>query len=277
MAPPVNIYAAPLPVRLDPPARFPSKLAVLVVGVIAVAVIAGRAYIPARMPAEDEAAATLQAASSATPPFVPPAAPTGHLMVDTQPAGARVLLNGIAAGQTPVTIPNVPAGRHSVMVVGPTGSVTRTIRVEAGKTVTLDLPIFSGWIGIFAPFVVEVSTRGRVIGTTEEPRLMLAPGRHELVLTNRELGYRSVQSVDIEPGQVRTLTLDPRGRANLNAIPWAEVWIDGQKVGDTPIANLELPLGTREIAFRHPQLGERRTTVTIKGTAAAAISMDMNR
>jgi hypothetical protein len=116
-----------------------------------------------------------------------------------------------------------------------------------------------------------------VIGTTEESRLMLSPGKHDLTLVNRELGYRASRTVEIEPGEVRSITLDPRGPASFNASPWAEVFIDGRKVGDTPIANLQLPLGIREVTFRHPQYGERRMPVTVKGDSAAAISIDFTK
>jgi hypothetical protein len=275
-----DIYGTPLTgPRAEPPPRFPWRLAAAVVAVILVAVIAGRAYMPGRSVPDDEsgAAAAIAAAAAATPPFVPPAAPTGRLEIETQPAGARVLLNGQPAGQTPVTLDAVPAGRHTVTLVTGSGSVRRTVRVDAGRTARLDVPIFSGWVAVFAPFTVEVSAGGRVVGTTDDPRILLSPGRHELTLRNRALGYHAVQAVDIEPGQVRTVTLDPRGQASFNATPWAEVWIDGQKAGDTPIANLKLPLGTREVVFRHPQLGERRTTVTITASTPSAVSMDMSR
>jgi hypothetical protein len=75
---------------------------------------------------------------------------------------------------------------------------------------------------------------------------MLSPGRHELTLANRELGYQASRSVDIEPGEVRSITLDPRGPVNFNASPWAEVFIDGRKVGDTPIGQPSAPA-------RHPR------------------------
>jgi hypothetical protein len=151
------------------------------------------------------------------------------------------------------------------------------VRIEAGRTTRLDVSIFSGWVGIYAPFVVDVVEGGRVIGTTEQPRIMLSPGRHDLTLVNRDLGYSSAQTVDIEPGEVRSVSIDPRGFVNLNASPWAEVWVDGRKAGDTPLANLQLTLGVREITFRHPQLGERRVTVTVKGNGPTAVSVDMNK
>ena len=100
---------------------------------------------------------------------------------------------------------------------------------------------------------------------------------HELTLTNRELGYTGVQQVEIEPGEVRSVTVDPRGVVNFNAVPWAEVWLEGRKLGDTPLANQRLPIGTREFVFRHPQYGERKVTVTVRGDQPASVSTDFTR
>jgi PEGA domain len=243
-------------------------------------------YMPAQSVPSDEAAASQTASSQASASSASSAAQpargsvvanTGRLEVETQPAGARILLDGKPAGESPVALDGIAAGRHTVTFVTLSGSVKRAVRIEAGRTTRLDVPIFSGWVGIYAPFVLDVVEGGHVIGTTEEPRILLSPGKHDLTLVNRELGYTSAQTVEIEPGEVKSISIDPRGHVNLNASPWAEVWIDGRKVGDTPIANLQLPLGVREVTFRHPQFGERRVTVTVKGNAAAAISIDMSK
>ena len=71
-------------------------------------------------------------------------------------------------------------------------------------------------------------------------------------------------------GQRSALEL-PNGTVNLNASPWAEVWIDGQRVGETPIGNLSVPIGPHEVVFRHPQFGEKRhaISVTLSGAGAA--------
>jgi len=49
-----------------------------------------------------------------------------------------------------------------------------------------------------------------------------------------------------------------------NARPWADVAIDGKSGGQTPISNLQVPIGVHEVVFRHPRLGERRQTVVVK-------------
>jgi PEGA domain-containing protein len=282
--PVVDIYSSPsAPPPSSEPTAFPWKLAAAAGVIMVVAIIGGKVYMPAKGVPTDQAAT--REASTQTPAASATAAPaagsvvanTGRLEIETQPAGARILLDGKPAGESPVALDGIAAGRHTVTFVTSSGSVKRAIRIEAGRTTKLDVPIFSGWVGIYAPFVLDVVEGGHVIGTTEEPRILLSPGKHELTLVNHELGYSSAQAVDIEPGEVKSISIDPRGHVNLNATPWAEVSIDGRKVGDTPIANLELPLGIREVTFRHPQFGERRVTVTVKGNAPAAISIDMSK
>ena len=71
--------------------------------------------------------------------------------------------------------------------------------------------------------------------------------------------------------------MQPTGELNLNALPWAEVWIDGRKTGDTPIAHLSIPVGTHEVTFKHPQLGERKITATVNAGTPATASVDFTR
>ena len=285
--PVADIYSSsPAASPSSEPTGFPWKLAAAAAVIMVAAIVGGKVYLPAKgEPTEEAATAPASTSPSPAPSGAPAGRPvagsvvanTGRLEVETQPAGARIVIDGKAAGESPVALDGIPAGRHTVTFVTPSGSVKRTIRIEAGRTTKLDVPIFSGWVGIYAPFVLEVAEGGRVIGTTEESRILLSPGKHDLTLVNRELGYSSAQTVEIEPGEVKSISIDPRGQVNLNASPWAEVWIEGRKVGDTPIANLQLPLGVREVTFRHPQFGERKVTVTVKGNVPAAISIDMSK
>ena len=200
----------------------------------------------------------------------------GHVDITTDPAGAKILIDGKDAGQSPLALDGVSAGRHVVTMMGDGGAVRRTIRVETGKSVTLNVAIYSGFAAVSAPFIVTVSEGGRTIGTSENP-LMLAPGRHALKFSNTDLSYSAAQSVEIQPGESTRVDLDPKGTANINAEPWAEVYIDGVKVGDTPLANLPISLGAREIVFKNPQLGERKVVATITAGSPAIISVDFNK
>ena len=263
----------------EPPAReFPWKLAAAVVILTAVAAVAGRAYIPGRAAAEEEApvAAAEPAPAIATPP--PARTPgTGQIAITTDPAGARVLLDGKPVGETPLKLESVPAGRHVLTFVSASGEVKKTVRVTSGKVLSLDVPIFSGWVAVFAPIVLDVSVNGKSIGTTEQNRLMLPPGRHVLTVSNAELGFMALETVEVEAGEVRSVTIDPRGPVNINAVPWAEVWTDGRRLGETPLANTKVALGVREFVFKHPEHGERRVTATVRGDAPTVVSVDFTR
>jgi len=67
----------------------------------------------------------------------------------------------------------------------------------------------------------------------------------------------------------------PNGTISVNAVPWADVWIDGEKVGETPIGNLSLPVGTHDVLFRHPDLGERHHTAVVTLTQPTRLSVDL--
>ena len=120
--------------------------------------------------------------------------------------------------------------------------------------------------------MIEVS-ENEDLGSSDD-QIILSPGSHKLHLANKDLGYVATETVEIQASETTRLALDPRGRANINASPWAEVYIDGEKAGETPMANVAIRLGVREIVFKNPQFGERKVTTTITANASATISVD---
>jgi hypothetical protein len=105
---------------------------------------------------------------------------------------------------------------------------------------------------------------------------MVPAGRHDLELVNESLGYRGTRSVEVANGQVASVRPDwPRGTVALNALPWAEVFVNGERLGETPIGGASLPIGVHEIVFRHPELGERKASAVVTSGAPARLSVDM--
>jgi hypothetical protein len=260
------------------PARFPWKMAVAALALLAIAIVAGRAYLPSGQAGTVATVETIPdvASDSEAAPTSARAATTGGLTIESQPTGATVTVDGRSVGTTPVTIDALAPGRHAITISTPTATVRRTVRVEAGRTITLDVPVYAGWVAVFSPITLDVATGGRTIGNTETGKIMLPPGTHVLTLSNRQLGYTETRSVEIHPGEERPLNVEPKSAVNINAHPWAEVWVDGRKAGETPIANLAVLLGTRVFTFKHPQFGERRVTRTITATPSA-ITVDLTR
>jgi hypothetical protein len=107
---------------------------------------------------------------------------------------------------------------------------------------------------------------------------MLPVGTQELEFVNENVGYRARRTVTIQAGKTTSVGLNPpSGTVNINAVPWAEVWLEGQRLGETPLGNLRVPIGSRELIFRHPDLGERRATVLVTLKEPARISMDLRK
>jgi hypothetical protein len=133
-------------------------------------------------------------------------------------------------------------------------------------------------LSITAPTELQVFEGERLLGTTRVNPLMLPTGTHTLRLSSEVAGVDLTRVVSIERGRTARLEISlPPGTLNLNAVPWANVSIDGREVGETPLGGVELSPGTHDVAFTHPQFGERRQQVTVKSGAATRISVDLRR
>lgn len=208
--------------------------------------------------------------------YARPAAAPGTVMIETTQPGVEVLVDGLPVGATPYKL-EVGPGMRSIQVMGADSRIANALlnspvttvrpKTEPRLPVAPADPVSSGAIGglrVASAIDLQVFEEGRLVGTTAGT-LALTAGRHLLDVVNDKVGYRSKQTVDVRPGQTTTLTVTPpNGRISINAVPWAEVWIAGTLIGDTPLANVSLPLGDHEIVFRHPQLGERRQTATVR-------------
>ena len=136
----------------------------------------------------------------------------------------------------------------------------------------------AGWIAITSSIPLTVMEGGQVIGSTASAKIMVPAGKRDLRFSNESLGFSAGRTVQVSAGKTATISVSvPKAAISINAVPWAEVWIDGVRVGETPIGNYMVPLGARDIVFRHPTLGERRQTATVSMTAPARVSVDMRK
>jgi hypothetical protein len=225
----------------------------------------------------------------------PPAVAQINLV--TNDPGAPVKVDGRLAGVTPLDL-SINSEVRSISVgsslalplkqemVGSTGQDSERLearRERAGAdprpgTVPVPPAPRSGGIRVSSPIELEVFEGDRRLGSTATGIVSAPAGRHEVDLINSVLGYRSRQVVDVRAGQVVSVTVSPpNGRININAVPWAEVLVDGKPVGETPIGNLSIPLGEHEIVFRHPQLGEVRRTAVVRSDAVTRVSANLQR
>jgi hypothetical protein len=209
----------------------------------------------------------------------------GELQIRTEPAGAQVSVDGRPLGKSPLTADGLTPGQHTVTLENELGAVTQRVTIEAGTTASLVVPMtapkgapVSGWIAVNAPIDVQLYENQRLLGSSQSDRIMVSVGRHDLEIVNESLGYRATRTVNVTPGQVSGIRLDlPKAAMALNAAPWAEVWVDGDRVGETPIGSVPVTIGPHEVVFRHPELGERRVVTTVTLASPAKVSVDMRK
>jgi hypothetical protein len=220
----------------------------------------------------------------------------GTLEITTEPAGLAVTIDRRPAGVSPISVGDLQPGTHEVTITRGTTVLRRTVSVDAGvptavliatataagatagATATAGAGHESGWLTVAAPVPVRILESGTLLGTSETPRLLLTVGRHDLEFVNETFGYRVLRTVQIAAGRGAAAGLEPAtGTLSVNAQPWAEVWVDGKRVGETPIGNLSLPIGNHDLMVRHPQLGERRRTVAVSANTPARIGIDLRQ
>jgi hypothetical protein len=213
-----------------------------------------------------------------------PAVETARLSIATDPPGAQVSIDGRPRGVSPVIVANLSAAEHDVTVTSRSGSAERSITLEPGATKELvfSLPrstaALGGWVSVASPFQVELLEQGVLVGASGTTKVMLPAGRHDLVLKNTAVGYELHHSVDVAAGGVATIAVvPPKAPLSVNAVPWADVAIDGTPVGQTPIGNLMIAVGPHDITFRHPQLGERTQAIIVTAAGVNRAAVDLTR
>jgi len=134
-----------------------------------------------------------------------------------------------------------------------------------------------GGISVSSTIDLRVLEKGVVLGSTAGP-IAIADGTHQLDLVNEELGFTAHQSVAVKAGQMTPVKIAvPNGRISINAVPWADVWIDGKAAGQTPLANLSIAIGKHDIVLKHPQLGEQHQTAVVKVEGQTRVSASFQK
>ena len=210
-------------------------------------------------------------------------AKAGSVQITTNPPGAEITVDGVSRGISPVHVAGLAPGPHAVTLARAGRLLRRSVTVEAGASVPLAVAMEGtgtgpGWLTVTSPIPALIYNGDALVGRTDTPRMQLPAGRHQLVLLNDALKFREERTVDVAPGRTVSVQVEPiYGTLNINAQPWASVWVDGSAIGETPIGNYSLPIGSHEVVLRHPELGERRQTVVVGVGPSALVGVDLRR
>jgi len=155
------------------------------------------------------------------------AAPIGTIVVETEPAGIEVRVDGALRGLSPLRV-TVPAGQRDVQLRYDGMERSMSMRVAPGEivrqgatfaravAVPIETPLpappptpatrpappgsLSGWVHIEVPIALRIFEDGNLLGTTDVDRLMLPVGEHALELRADEVGFVTRQTVKVTAG-----------------------------------------------------------------------------
>lgn len=200
-----------------------------------------------------------------------------RLQIETRPAGAKVLLNGLAVGTTPLNQPLQPGDKLRMEL---NGHVPVEYECRAGMTP----PVFD-LKGIVTEEVIDSVPQGAAVVVDEKLQEGVTPLKvrwdqgqsHRLTLTLEQLGF----ALDFGPGEVpggrafelkaattadtrREPALDPTspGQVKLAGTFTVRVKVDGKDAGElSPGSVLALPPGQHELDLASSRYfyKERRT------------------
>lgn len=198
----------------------------------------------------------------------------GSLQIESTPEGAEAIVDGKSYGKTPLMIPDLEVGNHTLVLKSAAGEITRRVTVKNNQTTMVAEAIFSGWLAIFSPIPVTVVVDGTPVNLTDEGRVMTTPGRHVVELISDRFNYRATETLDVTPGETTAHTMAlPMGSVRVTAPEGAEIKVDGAPATGTPAEGLSVPIGSHEISAVHPALGERRAWVDVRHGGVTEVTL----
>ena len=210
------------------------------------------------------------------------------ITIESTPAGATVHVGsaeGDALGTTPLRNVRVPRGEQT-LVFSLEGHETHEERItvrrrRARYSVTLERQARLTVTAAAASATgAAVSVNGQPVGTL--PHEMVVPAGRHLVHVERDGYVAFEQWVDVRRGEGVTLPIllerePPRAGSVLVAgdVPGAQILIDGQARGTTPMVVDGLPEGPHQVEIRADGLPPHSEQVFIRAGQRATVSPDL--
>jgi eukaryotic-like serine/threonine-protein kinase len=245
------------------------------------------------------------------PTLLVPRAAVGEVSVSTVPAGARIALDDRARDElTPMRLPEIPFGEHRIRVQKD-GYEDREVGFNVDsdhKQLQLELVAVKAANPIIASTSTPRPSSGRVgernpgeknadrtglVEITSEPRAnvllngkdkgstpfreRLAPGKYAFVVVNHDIGLEQTVPVVVRAGGDVKENVAPKiVPVRIVAEPWADVYLGGRKLGQTPMGKVSLVEGEHTLVFRNDDLKVTKTVkVDIKAGSSAVVKVKM--
>ncbi len=196
--------------------------------------------------------------------------------VDSEPAGATILLDGKPSGRvTPAELTLDACGAHEVKLsLDGYKSASSALSGKDGSLTLRLAPIPKGFVKVTASYPVEVYEKGRKVGLGGQP-IRLTSGRHELIVRNDGLFVDKKITVNVP--EDRTITTDAAlpavGRLTVLTSPGnCTISLNGRDIGAPPINDLQVAAGVYKVRAVYVPTGEsKEATITVPADGSARV------
>ncbi|MDX8392167.1 MAG: SUMF1/EgtB/PvdO family nonheme iron enzyme [Mariprofundaceae bacterium] len=191
---------------------------------------------------------------------------SGHLAIQTVPAGANIRINGKEAGTSPLSLAKTGGKYHLEVTHDDHQTITEDVEITNTENVIereYRLAFKDAYLDIrVSPTGGVLLLNGKKVSLTEK---LAIKARINNTLTYFKTGYfPQTRTLAIAPDVEKTLTfhLKPEiGVVNIRAMPQASVVVDGKIMGQTPLV-LKLSARPHQIELRRKGYRKQKKTLT---------------
>jgi len=202
----------------------------------------------------------------------------GYLTIESSPAWAKVYVDGSYIGRTPIRDYKLSVGEHKIEIKKEDyRDYSTTVTIEPGKTATVsaNLAQKTGMLKITSePSGAKVYVDGSYKGTAPLT-LTLTPGTYEVKVVKEDYEPYT-QRITLSAGESKTINAQLKalfGFLNVYCnVQGAEVYLDGKKIGETPLKGYKLSTGGHKVEIKKEGYQIFTQTITIEPTKTHTIN-----
>ena len=222
---------------------------------------------PTETPPEETPAAPEPTPETTNTPVTPDSGIPAHgfVIAKVDPPGAHLFLNGSPVGKGPVVGPlKLPSGKKAYIKAELAGytSDTKSVLVEPGKTGSVNLklsPKGNGFVSINADVGSKVFIDGSFVGETPIGKHELSAGSHTVVFKSGLTETSITKNVKVKPNETSKVKAKFLAALNVQCEPWANVYLDSVKIGQTPLVKHNIEPGIYLVRLENPELGKQKS------------------
>jgi hypothetical protein len=184
------------------------------------------------------------------------------VVIDSVPAGAEVRIDGQVTGQvTPARLAAVTPGMHQIQLVHQ-GYAPFELQALVPSDAVLHVPTAQLVAAVDAPAAPVP------MAATSDAQRVEPVATHHRASSHRHPGGHSARPSVSAPHRAKVAAVAPgggKGVLRINSRPWAQVYVDGKLMGNTPQMAIQLAPGNHKVKLVNQPMGLSKTlSVTVK-------------